>query len=155
MHHPDAQQYTTTGITTPFGLGLHHTQITMPEGGEDEARAYYVGVLGMVELRKPDELATRGGIWVRSERMEVHLGVERPFAPALKAHAGILASELDALAAHLEARGHDVRWDDGFPEFRRFYSDDPFGNRLEFLEARERYAGPDHDWSQVTRSRPE
>lgn len=151
MTHPEAMPYSTTGITTPFSLGLHHTQIPLPEGGEDEARDFYVGILGMVEIQKPEELAKRGGMWIRAERMEIHLGVEQPFRPAQKAHPGILVDGLDELASHLGASGCEVRWDDNFPEFRRFYSDDPFGNRLEFLEPRERYAGPDHDWSEVVR----
>lgn len=76
------QAHMCAGISTPFALGLHHTQITLPEGGEETARAFYVGVLGMVEIQKPPVLAARGGIWVRSERMEIHLGVEMPFRPA-------------------------------------------------------------------------
>ncbi len=39
-----------------------------------------------------------------------------------------------AVAAVLEAAGHEVTWDDEFPGHDRFYSADPFGNRLEFLE---------------------
>lgn len=34
----------------------------------------------------------------------------------------------------LEARGATVVWDDNLPGHRRFYSEDPVGNRLEFLE---------------------
>jgi predicted enzyme related to lactoylglutathione lyase len=43
--------------------------------------------------------------------------------------------DLDDLARRLkEARG-PVTWDTDFPGMRRFFSQDPFGNRLEFLEA--------------------
>jgi hypothetical protein len=38
------------------------------------------------------------------------------------------------LAAVLDGSGVLVAWDNDFPGFRRFYVDDPFGNRLEFME---------------------
>lgn len=113
--------------------GLHHVQLAMPPGREDAAREFYGGVLEMAELPKPPALAARGGCWFRAGDWEVHLGVEADFRPARKAHPGVLAAELDALAARLETAGAPVIWDDGFPGHRRFYSEDPFGNRLEFL----------------------
>lgn len=144
------EAYDTPGATSPWGFGLHHTQLAMPAGAEDVARAFWVDLLGMVEVAKPPALAARGGLWVRAERIEIHLGVEDPFVPARKAHPGILVGDLDGLAAHLSDRGIEPRWDEAFPWFRRFYVDDPFGNRLEFLSPREGYVGPDHDWSSVT-----
>ncbi len=148
--HPAPLPYSTTGVTTAFGFGLHHTQLAMPAGEEAVARRFYVGLLGMREVAKPPVLAARGGIWVRAERLEIHLGVETPFAPARKAHPGILVDDLDALTNHLTEHGQEVRPDDNFPEFRRVYCDDPFGNRLEFLQPRRTYAGPDHDWAAIT-----
>ncbi len=116
-----------------FGFGLHHVQLAIHPGSEDVARAFYVGVLGMTEAPKPPELAKRGGLWLRTDALEIHLGVEADFAPSKKAHPGILVADLDGLAAALEAAGHAVEWDGLFIGFRRFYTHDPFGNRLEFL----------------------
>lgn len=113
---------------------LHHVQLAIPAGGEDDARAFYGDVLGMSEITKPDELAKRGGCWFRSGALELHLGVEEPFAPARKAHPGIVVADLDEVAMRLQAGGYDTRYDDAFPGFRRFYTDDCFGNRLEFLQ---------------------
>jgi hypothetical protein len=59
--------------------------------------------------------------------------VEDDFRPARKAHPGILVEDLDGLAAHLHAHGVYLRPDTNFPGYRRFYLDDCFGNRLEFL----------------------
>lgn len=115
---------------------LHHVQLAIPAGGEDACRAFWGGVLGMAELEKPPVLAARGGCWFRGGALEVHLGVEEPFAPARKAHPGIRVQGLRALAAGLAAAGHEVVWDDDFPGHDRCYSADPFGNRLEFLEPR-------------------
>jgi catechol 2,3-dioxygenase-like lactoylglutathione lyase family enzyme len=114
--------------------GIHHVQLAAPPGSEDALRAFYAGVLGLEEIPKPPALAARGGAWFRGPGIELHLGVEQDFRPARKAHPGILVDDLDALAARLNAAGHETRPDDLFPGHRRFYADDPAGNRLEFLQ---------------------
>jgi catechol 2,3-dioxygenase-like lactoylglutathione lyase family enzyme len=113
---------------------LHHVQLAIPAGGEDACRTFWGDTLGMAELAKPPVLAGRGGCWFRGGGLEVHLGVEADFAPALKAHPGILVSDVAGLAARFESHGVPVIWDGNFPGFSRFYANDPFGNRLEFLE---------------------
>ncbi|WP_424530988.1 glyoxalase [Sphaerisporangium viridialbum] len=119
-----------------FGLGLHHVQLALPPGEEDVCRRFYVDVLGMTEVEKPPVLAARGGLWVRADDLEIHLGVEEDFRPARKAHPGILVTGLDALAERLAGLGVKVTWDDGFPGHRRFYVADCHENRLEFLSPR-------------------
>ena len=106
----------------------------MPAGAEAAAVDFYAGVLGMIEVEKPPVLAARGGAWFRAGGVELHLGVEDGFAPARKAHPGILVSDLDELAARLAAGGVEPVWDGEFPGHRRCYASDPFGNRLELLE---------------------
>ncbi len=115
--------------------GIHHVQLAMPEGREDEAVAFYEGLLGIAHVPKPDALAARGGCWFRSGEAEVHLGVEPDFRPARKAHPGLLVLGLEELEGRLVAAGLDVTQDDLLPGFRRSYVDDPFGNRIELLEA--------------------
>lgn len=118
----------------PLGTGLHHVQLAIPAGGEDRARSFWGGILGMTELAKPPLLAARGGCWFRSRGLEVHLGVQDPFAPATKAHPGILVESLDDVMQALAQADHQPRPDDTFPGFARCYVDDPFGNRIEFLQ---------------------
>jgi catechol 2,3-dioxygenase-like lactoylglutathione lyase family enzyme len=113
---------------------LHHTQLAMPRDQEQQARAFFVDVLGMTEIDKPPMLAARGGAWFRSGGVELHLGVEDDFRPARKGHPGILVDDLDAIAARLAHAGQPASWDGDFPGFRRIYAHDPFGNRLEFLQ---------------------
>jgi len=120
---------------TGHGFALHHVLLAIPAGSEDSCRAFYVDVLGMVELTKPPALAARGGLWVRADGVELHLGVEADFRPARKAHPGIRVQDLDGLAAQLENAGAAVSWDDtDFPGHRRCYAADPVGNRLEFIQ---------------------
>lgn len=113
---------------------IHHVLLACPPGAEDTLRQFYTGVLGLPELAKPPVLAARGGCWFRGQGIELHLGVDRDFRPARKAHPGLLVSDLDSWAARLRAAGAPVEFDDDFPGMRRFYSEDPYGNRLEFLE---------------------
>jgi len=121
-------------MTTFDFRGRHHVQLAMPRGSEETAREFFGGLLGMIELAKPPELAARGGCWFRGGRWEVHLGVEADFRPARKAHPGVLVDDLDALAARLVRADVPVEWNGNFPGHRRCYAHDPFGNRLEFLE---------------------
>jgi catechol 2,3-dioxygenase-like lactoylglutathione lyase family enzyme len=115
-------------------LGLDHVQLAMPRGGEDEARCFYSGVLGLTELEKPPNLAKRGGVWFALGEQQLHLGIEDEFRPARKAHPAILVDGLDELRERLLARGFAPIDDEPLVGHRRFYVDDPFGNRLEFLE---------------------
>jgi catechol 2,3-dioxygenase-like lactoylglutathione lyase family enzyme len=111
---------------------LDHVQVAMPAGGEDAARRFYGGVLGLAEVAKPAPMRATGGVWFEPG---LHLGVEAAFQPARKAHPGLRVADLDAAAARLQAAGADVEWDTRLPGVRRFYTHDPFGNRLELLEA--------------------
>jgi catechol 2,3-dioxygenase-like lactoylglutathione lyase family enzyme len=113
---------------------IHHVQLAMPPGEEAQARQFFGDVLGMSEVEKPPELAMRGGVWFRAGRLELHLGVEADFAPARKAHPGILTDDLDALRSQLNEGGWECEPDGSLPGFRRFYTHDCFGNRLEFLQ---------------------
>jgi catechol 2,3-dioxygenase-like lactoylglutathione lyase family enzyme len=113
---------------------IHHVQLACPAGSEHASRAFYAGVLGLAEITKPPALARRGGCWFRGHGIELHLGVEEDFRPARKAHAGLRVARLDDWAARLTAAGYPVSFDDEFPGMRRFYSADPHGSRLEFLE---------------------
>ena len=116
-------------------LGVDHVQVAAPAGCEAEARAFYSGVLGLEELAKPEALATRGGCWFRAGAQELHVGVEEPFAPARKAHPGLVVDALDELAARLAAAGIEVTPDETIPGIARFHVADPFGNRLEVRQA--------------------
>jgi len=115
--------------------GLDHVQISIPAGGEIRARAFYVGVLGMEEVAKPTLLATRGGCWFSGPGIDLHLGVETDFRPARRAHIAITVPDLAAARLELEAAGVTTTTDEADIGVARFYANDPFGNRLEFVSA--------------------
>lgn len=115
---------------------LDHVQLAMPAGGEDSARAFYEGLLGLPEVPKPLHLAVRGGCWFEDEAtgVKVHLGVDPDFRPARKAHPALRVAGLPALLATLQAAGVTIVDDEPLDGHDRAYADDPFGNRLELLE---------------------
>ena len=115
-------------------MGLDHIQLAIPIGAEDRARQFFTGDLGFPEVEKPANLKAKGGAWFQCGSHQIHVGVTDSFVPAKKAHPAILVRNIGALRAHLEGRGLSPRDEDPLPGAARFYLDDPFCNRLEFLE---------------------
>jgi len=115
-------------------LGLDHVQLAMPPGREDDATAFYDGLLGLTQVPKPPHLAVRGGYWFESGPTKVHLGVEQDFQPARKAHPALLVDDMAELEARLVAAGCEVRDEGGLDGYVQRYVDDPFGNRIELLQ---------------------
>ncbi|MCP4384926.1 MAG: glyoxalase [Hyphomicrobiales bacterium] len=119
-------------------VAIDHVQVAIPPQSEDQSRAFFVDILGMREIEKPEALKPRGGIWLSAGAQELHLGVDKGFQPARKAHPAFRVTRFDALAERLVAAGSDVTWADAgeIPGRRRFFASDVFGNRLEFVEER-------------------
>ncbi|MFN7573409.1 MAG: VOC family protein [Betaproteobacteria bacterium] len=115
-------------------LGLDHVQLAMPKGQEDSARVFYGGLLGLKEIPKPSELASRGGVWFECGALQLHLGVEESFVPARKAHPALLLAGYEAFVAKLAQAGLSVKPDTTVPGLRRAFVDDPFGNRVELVD---------------------
>jgi catechol 2,3-dioxygenase-like lactoylglutathione lyase family enzyme len=117
-------------------IGIDHVQLAAPEGCEPEARKFFTGILGWVEIPKPESLKKRGGVWFQCGTHQIHIGVQKDFVPAVKAHPAFQVRHIDELRAYLiennvQVIDDEARSDEGV---KRFYLNDPFGNRLEFLE---------------------
>lgn len=114
-------------------ITLDHVQIAAPPGCEEAARHFYGALLGLAEVEKPDSLCARGGVWFAVGEQQLHVGVEEEFRAARKAHPALrmAAEKLDSLAHRLAQAGAVVRWDDDLPGVLRFFSEDPWGNRIE------------------------
>jgi enamine deaminase RidA (YjgF/YER057c/UK114 family)/catechol 2,3-dioxygenase-like lactoylglutathione lyase family enzyme len=117
-------------------VGFDHVQLAAPLGAEAEARRFFGEVMGLDEIRKPAEMAVRGGVWFHCGAQQLHVGVEADFRPAKKAHPAFRlrsASALEAVKSRLDAAGFPTKDSTELPEYRRFFAEDPWGNRLEFL----------------------
>lgn len=113
--------------------GIDHVQLAIPDGGEDRARAFFTGPLGFSEVRKPDNLS-KTGCWFESGSVKVHIGVDADFHPAAKAHPALMTDDLGALRKRLEEAGYATHDDNPVKGFDRFFTFDPFGNRIEFMQ---------------------
>ena len=117
-------------------IAIDHVQLGMPAGGEDRARAFYLGILGMREVRKPLALAGRGGVWFAGPAgVGVHLGVEADFRPAAKAHPAFVVADLARARGAFVTAGVSIEDDDSSLSVERCYVRDPFGNRIELVDA--------------------
>jgi len=112
---------------------LDHLQLAIPRGKEDEARAFWVGVLGFDEIPKDASATSPGGAWFQGGQAQVHLGVEDDFRPARKAHPALRVRGLEALRARLTAAGRPIEPLAPLAGCARFHTSDPFGNRVEFI----------------------
>jgi catechol 2,3-dioxygenase-like lactoylglutathione lyase family enzyme len=111
-------------------------QVAAPPGCEEEARRFYGGLLGLAEVEKPEPLRSRGGTWFAlGSGQQLHVGVEEDFVAAGKAHPALLTEDIEVVAERLVHGGAAVDWDDLLAGVRRFYTHDPWGNRLELIAA--------------------
>ena len=113
---------------------VDHVQLAMPVGEEEKARSFYNRVLGIKETPKPPHLAKRGGVWFEDGSLKIHLGVEKDFRPAKKAHPALLVEGLDELIERCRGAGYEVVSDEPLEGYHRVYVSDPFGNRIELME---------------------
>lgn len=115
-------------------VGIDHVQLAAPKGSEEKARLFFGGILGMEEIPKPSNLVKRGGVWFQCGHHQLHIGIQDHFQAAKKAHPAFLVKSLSELKKALLNHHISIREDEPLEGAIRFYVEDPFGNRIEFLE---------------------
>ena len=114
---------------------LHHVQITIEPGQEDAARAFYCGLLGLIEIEKPASLQGRGGFWVSLGDQQIHIGTEAGVERTqTKAHLAYEVEDVEGWLARLQQAGIEALDSIPIPGYVRFEFRDPFGNRVEFIQ---------------------
>lgn len=120
-------------MMSKFINAIDHIQIAAPPGSEDLARLFYGELLGMEEIPKPTNLKARGGCWFQCGLQEVHIGIQQDFLPAKKAHPGFTVNALEDLKLQLQNADFIINEEEPIGGRSRFFTHDPFGNRIEFL----------------------
>jgi catechol 2,3-dioxygenase-like lactoylglutathione lyase family enzyme len=115
-------------------IGIDHVQLAMPAGQEEQARTFYRDVLGLPETSKPADMVGRGGCWFESSLVKIHLGVDKEFRPATKAHPGLLVDDLQTVVERCRQRGLETSTGPAIEGYERIFVKDPFGNRIELLQ---------------------
>ncbi len=128
-----------SGRAPPSGarvVGVHHVQVMIGPGEEERARAFYVGVLGLREVEKPEALRGRGGLWLAAGEIGVHIGVEEGAdRRGTRAHVAYAVTRLATWRERLVAAGVEVIEGVPIPGYERLEFRDPFGNRVELIQA--------------------
>jgi catechol 2,3-dioxygenase-like lactoylglutathione lyase family enzyme len=121
--------------------GIAHINITVDdkEGAIEEARHFYVEVLGLHRLPRPEQTDSgRPGLWLAIGNQEIHISMDKSATEhnrASRRHAAFIVNDLEALHQRLAAEGLEL--DDKALQYegqRRFFCRDKWGNRLEFVE---------------------
>ncbi len=129
------EQHQTMGFPSGVPRAIHHVNLVMTAEGEEQARSFYGGVLGLPERTKPDSLRRNGGMWFEAGAMRIHLSLEEGYRPSLKAHPALLVDDLEALISRIQSAGLEVKRDVNLPGVSRCFLPDPFGNRLELMQS--------------------
>jgi catechol 2,3-dioxygenase-like lactoylglutathione lyase family enzyme len=118
------------GTQTP-ALRVQHVSIPRPIGSSETARRFYAGVLGLEEVPPPASLAHLDLVWYRLGETELHLiGVQGDHEPQL-GHFCIQVDDLQVVRARLAQAHAPIDEDQAIPNRPRFFTRDPFGNRIE------------------------
>ena len=87
-------------------------------------------------MPKPESLIGRGGFWLEAGDRQLHIGVEDDVERyRTKAHVAFSVDDLSALRNMLTENGIAIIDGIPIPGYLRFEFRDPFGNRVEFLQA--------------------
>src|SRR5699024_6346869 len=87
---------------------IDHIQLAAPIGGEEKAREFYKGILGIEEVDKKETLKQNGGVWLKAENVHHHIGIEETIVPARKAHPAIEVEKIEAFRQVLLDKDIDV-----------------------------------------------
>jgi catechol 2,3-dioxygenase-like lactoylglutathione lyase family enzyme len=114
---------------------LQHVSTPYPIGTEEEVRAFYGRVLGLVEKPVPESLQGGGLVWFAAGdgELELHF-LPDPVPPDQRAqrHFCLEVGDLAGCRERLAQAGFDPYDATAIPNRPRFFCRDPFGNLLEF-----------------------
>jgi catechol 2,3-dioxygenase-like lactoylglutathione lyase family enzyme len=109
---------------------LHHVNLTIAVGGEDDEAAFLVDMLGYERVPAPEDLPTAK--WFEfPDRTQIHLSEDPDHHPSARAHVAIeLGADLESVAERLDAAGYKTFRFDGSIA-RVVFCEDPAGHRWE------------------------
>jgi catechol 2,3-dioxygenase-like lactoylglutathione lyase family enzyme len=117
-------------------IRLQHASVPMPIGGNDEARAFYNGILGMEEVAPPSSLDPDRIVWFKAGDAghEVHRFTDEGHGPNAAQHLCLQLDDIGAMRTHLETLGVPIEEPVKIHNRPRFNVHDPFGNLIELTQ---------------------
>jgi hypothetical protein len=112
--------------------GIEHVALAYPAGRIDEVRAYYIGLLGLSEIDRPASIATPG-VWLDCGAVQLHFSNDPAFNVQERPHTALLVDGLRELVTQLQGKGYTAQQAAPLGGRERFFTWDPFGNKLELV----------------------
>ncbi|MGQ0568377.1 MAG: VOC family protein [Armatimonadota bacterium] len=112
---------------------LQHVSSPYPAGRLEQVRAFYGGVLGLIEITPPVTLNDRDLAWYSAgpDSLELHF-FPGMVDPNHVRHFCLEVTDLDTARCQLEENGFKPYDTTPIPNRPRFLCRDPFGNLIEF-----------------------
>ena len=111
--------------------GVHHVSILSSD--LDRSRAFYTGILGLVEITKPSTFQFTV-VWFQLGDQHIHLiPADEPDTISGR-HFAMHVEDAKAARIHLKDHGVVVSETTPIPGADRFFTQDPDGNRLELIQ---------------------
>jgi catechol 2,3-dioxygenase-like lactoylglutathione lyase family enzyme len=114
-------------------IRLQHASVPMPTGGNDKGRHFYGETLGLTEITPPAVLGPERFVWftIGDSGDEVHLYTDDRGPNSPGQHLCIQVEDPVAVREKLEDNGYRTEDTEPIPNRPRFFTHDPFGNRVE------------------------
>lgn len=109
-----------------------HIHICVPPERLEEARQFYVDIVGLKPAHRP-EVFLNPGYWFEIGDIGFHIGIE-PGLLNTSRHSAFEVTDLEAARKQLEDNGVKTYEEEKLADRERFFFLDPFGNRMELLE---------------------
>ena len=118
-----------------FSISINSVAVPVGLGGLSEARQFYGGILGLKQVEVTEATGGKGGAWFElAGGQKLHLCTDFPGYPMRNPHPVFTVERFEELRQRILAHAGHVEDNSDIPGVRRFFSRDPFGNHLEFLE---------------------
>ncbi|WP_295125579.1 VOC family protein [uncultured Chitinophaga sp.] len=110
---------------------IDHVAITIPAGKKEDAKAFYGGILELVEIPGTHP---REAVWYELADIQLHIVEEAMTGPVSGRHPAFEVDNLDKAKDFLVSHGIQVSYSSVIEGRERLFFRDPFGNRIELIE---------------------
>ena len=114
---------------------VDHIHITVPPERLNEAKDFYIDLIGLELIDRPNHLFKSAGYWFNIAGIQLHIGAESQM-PVSTRHTAFEVVDIDDALIYLKDKVKILE-EPLIPGRKRFAFLDPFGNRIELLQKTE------------------
>ncbi|MBB6270814.1 catechol 2,3-dioxygenase-like lactoylglutathione lyase family enzyme [Pedobacter cryoconitis] len=116
-------------------IRLDHLLIIIPPGSKKAARKFYAEILLLKEVPGGHP---RGAIWFEMADIQIHLREEEGHKTTSDRHPAFVVAKLEAAINFLKQRAIQISYSSEINGRERCFFRDPWGNRYELIEYKEK-----------------